>query len=136
MKNFIRLCVVIILSLLLRYTLVAQERSVILEPNRNSQAKGLIHTLNQTKDTLILQSEKMINRLYSIHKSDGREFDILVNASTYQFPLKELTEGKHVLVVVQSPVKIVFVIQISNKNPTDEPFKMNTKEAVAIKSTF
>ena len=121
---------------MLGFTLDAQERIIKLEPNRNIQAKGLKHLLNITKDTLILQSEKQINQLYSINKDFSREIDIPINALVYKLPLAEFSEGKHVFVAVQSPVKIVFVITISKHTLPENPMTTHTKEALAIKSDF
>ena len=83
-----------------------------LKKNRNIQAKNLIHKLNKSKDTLILQSDKKINYLYSINKNLGRDFDVYVDTTYYELPLNKLPKGKHVLVAVQSPKRIVFVVKI------------------------
>lgn len=84
----------------------------MLEKNKNIQAQGLEHYLNATKDTLILRSQKKINALYTINNDYGREFDLYVNSKSYHFPLNKLSKGRHVMVVVQSPMRIVFVVHI------------------------
>ena len=131
MKNLIRICLVIILLFLLGFTLQAQEAYAKLEKNRNIQAKGLIHKLNKTKDTLILQSDKKINYLYSINKNYGRDFDIYVDTTYFELPLNKLPKGKHVLVAVQSPKRIVFVVRILKDIPKEEPIKVVSDEIVA-----
>ena len=133
MKNLIRICLVIILLFLLSFTLQAQGHYAKLEKNRNIQAKGLIHELNKTRDTLILTSDKKINYLYSINKDYSRAFDFNVDTTSYKLPLNKLTKGKHVLVAVQFPMRIVFVIRILKDIPNkEEPIKIVLEEHVVI----
>ena len=132
MKNLIRICLVIILIFLLSFTLKAQESYAKLEKNRNIQAKNLVHKLNKSKDTLILQSDKKINYLYSINKDYGRDFDIYIDTTFFKLPLNKFPKGKHVLVAVQSPKRIVFVVKILKDIPKEEPIKIVSKEVVAI----
>lgn len=131
MKNLIRICLVIILVLLLSFTLQAQEHYAKLEKNRNIQAKGLIHKLNASKDTLILKSDKKINYLYAINKDYGRDFDVYIDTTTYKLPLNKLSKGKHVFVAVQSPMRIVFVVKILKDIPKDVPGTIITEDIVA-----
>ncbi len=119
MKNLIRICLVVVLVFLLSFTLNAQEQYAKLEKNRNIQAKGLIHKLNKTKDTLILTSDKKINYLYSVNKNQGRELDFYVDSTSYKLPLNKLAKGKHVLIAVQSPKRIVFVVKILKEIPKE-----------------
>lgn len=130
MKNLIRIFLIVILIFLLSFTLKAQER-IKLEKNRNIQAKNLIHKLNETKDTLILQSDQKINYLYSINKDYGRDFEINVDTTYFEFPLNKLAIGKHVLVAVQSPKRIVFVVKVFEEIPNPEPVKLVQNESVA-----
>lgn len=134
MKNLIRILLIVALVFLLSFTLKAQEQYAKLEPNRNIQAKGLIHKLNATKDTLILQSHQKINYLYSINKNYGRDFDVYVDTTFYKFPLNKLPKGKHVLVAVQSPKRIVFVVKILKEIPKQEPIEVPSKAIVATES--
>lgn len=135
MKNLIRICLIVILIFLLSFTLNAQEHYAKLDKNRNIQAKGLIHKLNKTRDTLILQSDKKINYLYSINKDYSRDFDVYVDTTHYKLPLNKLPKGKHVLVAVQSPKRIVFVVRIFKEIPISEPVKIVSEEVVAIEPT-
>lgn len=135
MKNLIRICLVIVLLFLLNFTLQAQEPYAKLEKNRNIQAKGLVHKLNKTKDTLLLQSDKKINYLYSINKDYGRELDINIDTTSYKLPLNKLTKGKHVFVAVQSPMQIVFVVRILKDLPIKEPDAIPAEKIVAIEPT-
>jgi hypothetical protein len=130
LKNVIRICLVVILIFLLSFTLKAQERYAKLEKNVNIQAKGLIHKLNATKDTLILQSDKKINYLYSINKDYGRDFDFYVDTTYYKLPLNKLPKGKHVLVAVQSPMRIVFVVRILKEIPKQQSKDLLAEEIV------
>ena len=132
MKNLIRICLVVILLLLLSFTLQAQEHYAKLEKNRNIQAKGLIHELNESRDTLILSSNKNINYLYAINKDYGRDLDVTINATSYKLPLNKLNKGKHVFVAVQSPMRIVFVVKILKDIPVEAPNAIITEEIVAV----
>lgn len=131
MKNLIRIFLIVVLIILLSHALRAQEQFVKLEKNRNIQAKSLVHKLNDTKDTLILHSDKKINYLYSINKDYGRDFDIYIDTTYFEFPLNKLSKGKHVLVAVQSPKRIVFVVRVLKEIPSPQPIKIVQNENVA-----
>lgn len=96
--------------------LQAQNEFAILEKNVNVRAKGLIQKLNATKDTLLLESNTLINKVYAVNMNYKREIDLAVSEKTVKIPLKQLSKGKHVFVAVQSPVRIVFVIKILRDN--------------------
>ena len=132
MKNLIRICLVIILLFLLGFTLQAQEHFAKLEKNRNIQAKDLIHELNETRDTLILKSDKKIDYLYSINKDNRRDFDVYINTTSYKLPLNKLSKGKHVLVAVQSPMRIIFVVKILKDIPQKDPSDIIAEDIVAV----
>ena len=136
MKNLIRICLVVILLFLLSYTLNAQEHYAKLEKNKNIQAKGLVHQLNKTRDTLILKSDKKINYLYSINKDYSRDLDFIIDATSYKLPLNKLKKGKHVFVAVQSPMRIVFVVKMLKEIPTqEETEEIIAEDIVAIEPT-
>lgn len=120
------------LLFLLSFTLQAQENYANLEKNRNILAKGLVHELNKTKDTLILKSEKKINYLYSINKDYGRELDIYIDSTAYKMPLNKLSKGKHVFVAVQAPKRIIFVIRILKDFPEEQPDFLIAEETITI----
>jgi len=135
LKNLLRICLVIILTFLLSFTLQAQEHYAKLEKNRNIQAKGLVHKLNKTRDTLILTSDKKINSLYSINKDYSRDFEFNIDTTSFKLPLNKLVKGKHVLVAVQSPMRIVFVVRILKDIPNEEePVKVVSEELVEIET--
>lgn len=75
-------------------------------------ASSLTHELNTTKDTLYLKSVNKITQVYSINSKYKREIDLYLSTNNYKLPLNNLTVGKHLLVVGESPKKIVFVIRI------------------------
>jgi hypothetical protein len=131
MKNLIRILLIVVLVFLLSFSLKAQEYYANLEMNRNIQAKGLIHKLNNTRDTLILKSDKKINYLYSINKDYGRDFDAYVDTTFYKLPLNKLPKGRHIFVAVQSPKRIVFVVNILKEIPKPESVKIASKKVVA-----
>ena len=132
MKNLIRICLIVILLFLLGFTLQAQESYAKLEKNRNIQAKGLIHQLNTTKDTLILKSDKIINSLYTINQNYSRELDFEIDSTAYKLPLNKLSKGKHVVVARQSPMQIVFVVKILKDIPKETPEELLTKDIATI----
>jgi len=135
LKNLLRICLVIILTFLLSFTLQAQEHYAKLEKNRNIQAKDLVHKLNKTRDTLILTSDKKINSLYSINKDYSRDFEFNIDTTSFKLPLNKLVKGKHVLVAVQSPMRIVFVVRILKDIPNEEePVKVVSEELVEIET--
>ncbi|TYB76877.1 hypothetical protein [Bizionia myxarmorum] len=86
-----------------------------LEKNTNLGASTLFHELNKTRDTLILKSPSKISRIYAINNDFKREIDTQLDAFNYKLSLDSLSKGKHVLVVSQSPKKIIFVIYILDK---------------------
>ena len=94
------------------YSLQAQNHFAVLEKNVNIRAKGLTHKLNATKDTLLLESKTIINKVYAVNMNYKREVDLNVRETSVKIPLKKLSKGKHVFVAVQSPVRIVFVVKI------------------------
>ena len=96
----------------LNYSAEAQNDFAKLEKNVNLRAKGLVHKLNATKDTLILKSKSPINKVYSVSMDYTREVDMTINATSAKIPLTHLTKGKHVFVAVQSPIRIVFVVKV------------------------
>ncbi len=96
--------------------LQAQNDFAILEKNVNVRAKGLTQKLNITKDTLLLESNTLINKVYAVNMNYKREIDLAVRDKTVKIPLKTLSKGKHVFVAVQSPVRIIFVVKILRDN--------------------
>ncbi|WP_179319350.1 hypothetical protein [Winogradskyella helgolandensis] len=135
MKNLIRIGLVIILIFLLSFTLQAQEPFAKLEKNRNVQAKGLIHELNTTKDTLILRSDNSITSLYTINQAYERELDFKIDSMSYKLPLHKLSKGKHVFVVSQSQIKIVFVVYLLPTTPKEDSEDLDIRYKVGIKET-
>ncbi|MCK8480103.1 hypothetical protein [Psychroserpens algicola] len=100
----------------LNHSAQAQNDFAKLEKNVNVRAKGLIHKLNTTKDTLILKSKSLINKVYSVSMDYKREVDLTVNKKAIKIPLNTLSKGKHVFVAVQTPIRIVFVIKVLRDN--------------------
>lgn len=96
--------------------LQAQNDFAILQKNVNIRARGLTQKLNATKDTLILQSKTLINKVYAVNMDYKREVDLSVRRKTVEIPLKNLSKGKHVFVAVQPSVRIVFVVKILRDN--------------------
>ncbi|MAL23739.1 MAG: hypothetical protein CMP04_10980 [Xanthomarina sp.] len=88
-----------------------------IEKNRNSNASSLFHELNATKDTLLLKSITEISHVYSINSKYKRELDVYLSETDLKIPLTNLSQGKHVVVVDQTPKKIIFVIHVFGAYP-------------------
>ncbi|NOY47466.1 MAG: hypothetical protein GXO84_04580 [Chlorobi bacterium] len=119
MKKTLIVLILIACSDLLSTSVHAQKKFASIEKNVNNSANNLFHDLNKTKDTLILRGDKNIRYVYSINKSYKREINQLINASSAKVPLTHLTKGKHVFVVEQMPLKIVFVIKVFGDKKTE-----------------
>ena len=102
----------------------AQNQFAKIEKNHNIIAKDLTHELNATKDTLLLQSPKTIDYVYAINSEYKRELDFYNNTSSLKIPLKQLSKGKHVFVVGNQRMQIIFVVRILSDN---KAFAMTTK---------
>lgn len=112
MKKTLIVLIIIACSDLFSTSVHAQEKFASIKKNVNNSANDLFHDLNETKDTLILRGNKNIRYVYSINKLYKRETNQLINANSAKIPLTHLTKGKHVFVVEQTPLKIVFVIKV------------------------
>lgn len=117
MKRIFTLLLFVSLSVVINDVL-AQTSFAKIEKNYNVSAKSLSHELNLTKDTLLLKSERIITHVYSINSDYKREIDVYLDTNTYKLPLTNLSKGKHLLVVGESPKKIVFVIRIMESSDT------------------
>lgn len=117
MKKYL-LVPIVICSGLFFQNIFAQESYATIEKNVNVDAKHLFHDLNKTKDTLVLKSDKKINYFYSINKDYKREVNYYVDTYEYKLPLTDLSKGRHVFVVGQSPLKIVFVVRVLKESPS------------------
>lgn len=92
--------------------LFAQHEFAKIEKNINILASGLYHDLNATKDTLVLKSDSKISYIYDIHNKMKHDINRHVYATDYKVALRDLDVGKHIFVVVQNSLKIVFVVRI------------------------
>jgi hypothetical protein len=119
MKKTLIVLIVIACSDLLSTSVYAQEKFASIEKNVNNSANNLFHDLSKTKDTLILSGDKNIRYVYSINKLYKRETNQLINANSAKISLTHLTKGKHVFVVEQTPLKIVFVIKVFGDKKTE-----------------
>jgi hypothetical protein len=81
-------------------------------------ASGLHHDLNTTKDTLVLKSDSKISYIYDIYNKKKYDINRRVYASDYKVALRGLEKGKHIFVVVQDSLKIVFVVRVFGDVPT------------------
>lgn len=90
----------------------AQDDFAVLKKNFNLSAKNLSHDLCLTKDTLILQSDIRINRIYTITNAYKRDLEMYGSENPIKIPLNTFAKGRHVFVVEQNKMSIVFVVQI------------------------
>ncbi|MBR9914099.1 MAG: hypothetical protein GYB32_04620 [Algicola sp.] len=96
----------------LNHSVQAQNQFAKLEKNVNVRAQSLEHKLNASRDTLLLKSNTNIQRVYSVSMDYKREIDLAIHKKATAIPLTNLSNGKHVFVVKQSGMRIVFVIKI------------------------
>ena len=94
---------------------VSSEDFSTLVKNVNYRAAGLEHDLNETRDTLKLSSDRIIQRVYTVG-DQGRAIDLWVNRKQRDIPLTELSKGKYVFVVEQDYKKIIFQVLIHQDN--------------------
>ena len=94
----------------------AQQGFAEIEKNVNFRARSLVHELNATKDSLFLKSEKDIKSIYTIHNQIKHDLIKHVNNKNYKLSLRDFNRGKHVFVVVQQLLKIVFVVRVYGEN--------------------
>ena len=118
MRNFPQFIITILLLSFVT-TAFAQNKNgrAKLIKNRNIQAAGLYHEFNKTKDSLVLKSDKKINYLYTANHNDDGKLSVLVDSNSYKLPLHKLKKGRNVLVAIQSPLKIVFVVEVEEEYP-------------------
>ena len=102
----------------------AQSTFATIIKNVNVRANGVRHSLNATKDTLLLESDNKINYVYAINRNFKKELYDFIDDKSYKVPLSKLKSGKYTFVVGQSPLKIVFAVYIyrnekdsKNNNP-------------------
>lgn len=97
--------------------LIAQQDFAEIDKNINIRASGLYHNLNAAKDTLILKGDTKISYIYSIHNKMKHDINRRVYETDYKVALRDLNKGKHIFVVVQQSLKIVFVVRIFGDVP-------------------
>ena len=101
-------------------SVVAQSTFATIIKNVNVRAKGVKHSLNVTKDTLLLESDKKINYVYAINRDYKKELYHFIDSKSYKIPLTHLKSGKYTFVVGQSPLKIVFAVNVYNNEEQSE----------------
>lgn len=132
MGKYRRYVMASIVGLTIQKKLHAQDAFATLERNFNFRASGLIQELNETKDTLILKSDKKMTYVYAINQEYKREIDTYAGTTFFKVPLTNLSKGKHVFVVSISPLKIVFVVRVL-KDKSDI-FPIETKVVTSLKN--
>ena len=104
---------IILGGLLTSQPLFSQKRKVTLRKNKNIQANKLKHFLNDAKDSLVLESSEKIDYIYTISRQYKREVNAYIFSKSYTLDTNRLSAGKHVVVVGQNGMKIVFVLYIA-----------------------
>lgn len=88
LKNADGLALFISFFVCLNFNLQAQDSFAKIEKNVNILAKDLIHEQNVTKDTLVLESDKKIEELYTINEDDpSSELGLYINKDSCMLPL-------------------------------------------------
>lgn len=103
----------------------AQSSFATIIKNVNVRAKGVEHSLNESRDTLILKSDRKINYFYAINRNYEKELYEFIDDKSYKIPLANLNAGKYTFVVGQSPLKIVFAVYI-NKTKEEEIYTLSS----------
>ena len=111
-KNTLRIFFIIFLGLLCLKCFSQQSDYAILYKNVNIRANSLIHELNKTKDSLILQSEDVIDYVYTINRDSNREIDEYINRKTHKIALTKLSAGRHTFIVGNCSKQIIFAVKI------------------------
>ena len=106
---------------------VAQSTFATIIKNVNVRANSVKHTLNATKDTLLLESDKKINYVYAINRDYKKELYDFIDSKSYKVPLTNLKSGKYTFVVGQSPLKIVFAVYVERKEDENESANLDSK---------
>lgn len=109
----------------------SQEDFASLIKNINYRAQILDHRLNDTKDTLILSSPQRIHRLYTVVSASGK-INEEVNDFNYRFPLKSLEKGKYLMVAQLPGLKIVFEVNVLQRQPFNQDVvtTLNSRELI------
>ena len=108
-----------------------QDKLFTLEKNRNVLANDLVHTLNRTKDSLLLRSNQKIHYIYSINRENEKEINQFVDAHEALIPLNDLSSGKHVIAVSLEQKKILFVVWVHDPNESYIARKPKRTEVVS-----
>lgn len=103
----------LVFGMLLTNVSIAQNDFASIRKNVNVLAKSLKHDLCKTKDTLILQGEERIKRIYTIGENSGL-IDESLFTRNYRLPLHHLKNGRYVFVVYESRKRIVFEVNVLN----------------------
>ena len=124
--------IIVLVSVLFSQSTFSQEDFATLRKNVNSRASSLHHSLNKTKDTLVLKSPKEISYIYSVNQNYKREIDAYIGKTEHNVPLNNLSKGKHVFVVSHQRMKIVFTVFINKDNelilPSDKKLITSTNK--------
>lgn len=103
----------IFIGMLITNVSIAQNDFASIRKNVNVLAKSLKHDLCKTKDTLILQGEERIKRIYTIGENSGL-IDESLFTKNYKLPLNNFKNGRYVFVVYESRKRIVFEVTVLN----------------------
>lgn len=117
MRNFPQFVIAVFFICFVSNTYGQRKGRAKLRKNYNIQAAQLYHDLNKTNDTLILRSDKKINYLYRANSGGENDLKVRINENSYKLPLNQLKKGRNVLVAIQVPLQIVFVVEIEEEYP-------------------
>lgn len=89
----------------------AQEHYTVLHKNYNLFASGIEHNLNQTADTLLLESDKSVLKVSFLSHEQNKTERIDVNSKQVKVPLHYLSEGRYTIAVYREDIIVAFGIE-------------------------
>ncbi len=108
----------------------AQEHYTVLHKNYNLFASGIEHNLNQTADTLLLQSDKSVLKVSFLSHEKNKTERIDVNSKQVKVPLHYLSEGRYTIAVYREDIIVAFGIERKFKIEVSENVIEDFEEGV------
>lgn len=110
MKHLPKIVLLTFLFMLVTFV-QAQEQSTILYKNFNVVASGLAHDLNQTADTLFVNSDKSVLRVSFLSHDKNKTVRIDINSKAVKVPLHYLSEGRYTIAVYREDIIVAFGLE-------------------------
>ena len=114
----------IYLTAFMLVTVLSHGQKSSLLQNVNNRAKVLKHKLNKTGDSLILNSEKVIEKVEIYNSGFEKKFPIFNNNA--KIPIANIPSGRYVT-EVKLPGKLILITLLLEDNIKPEPYKIVSK---------